>query len=307
MNSSSWDRLMKPEGREIQFDGHERMAPFDPGTSEYSPVNAWWLSELCRLVYTPDFKERGRIWHRHKTDREHWLGDRTPFAEAHSFHKTGSHAAIFRVEPEECEPFTVLCFRGTNKLRQWIMNLAALPARWERTGNAEKDGEKEASVHQGFKILFDRIWPQIEPCLAEMPQPVFYTGHSLGGAFASMAALVRRPSALYTFGSPRVGNRPFAEKLKDTVPAHYRIVNARDVVPLLPDDRDPDGPNHKFAPCGRTVHLDREPDGAKNIRETLRNLAKTIGKSSDPPDCIIDHLSISYSKKLREEALSSRI
>lgn len=299
MGSTSWDRLMQPEGFDVQFDGHEEMAPFDPDTAEFSPVNAWWLSELCRLVYTPDFKERDRVWNRHKPYREQWLGDRTPFVEVHSFHKTGSHAAIFVVDTEELDPFTILCFRGTSKLRQWIMNLTALPAKWEPTDDETDSTEAKSSVHQGFKILFDRVWPQIEPCLVDLPQPLFITGHSLGGAFAAMAAAARTPFAIYTFGAPRVGNRLFADRLSEKIPAHYRVVNARDIVPLLPDDGKTEDEEREFVSCGKTIHLGGDSDCPENARDALRELARSIGKSKDPPACVLDHLAISYSKKLR--------
>jgi len=298
---------MQPEGIDVQFDGHEQMAPFDPDATAYSPVNAWWLAELCRLVYTPDFKERDRVWNRHKLDRNDWLGNRTPFAEVHSFHKTGSHAAIFVVDTENADPYSILCFRGTSKLRQWIMNLTALPAQWE-PAEGEPDGEVPVvlpSVHHGFKILFDRVWPQIEPCLIDLPRPLFFTGHSLGGAFAAMAAISETPAALYTFGAPRVGNQPFSDKLRETVTHHYRIVNGEDIVPLLPDDGKTEADGPEFVPCGDTIHLGRRPDGSETARDALKLLAKSIGRTTDPPACVLDHLAIAYSKRLRSAVLEN--
>jgi hypothetical protein len=62
------------------------------------------------------------------------------------------------------------------------------------------------------------------------------TGHSLGGAMATLAS-VRLASegytvrAVYTFGSPRVGDRAFRRKYR--LP-NYRFVNDDDLVPHLP-------------------------------------------------------------------------
>ena len=87
-------------------------------------------------------------------------------------------------------------------------------------------------------------------------KPLCITGHSLGGAIASLAALFLsreglRVVAVYTFGSPRVGNAAFREQY-DRTPVvgpsadimdppgaflgdiSYRVIAAGDMVPLLP-------------------------------------------------------------------------
>ena len=115
-----------------------------------------------------------------------------------------------------------------------------------------------------------------------------------------MAAVAESPFALYTFGAPRVGNRPFAEGVERAAAAHYRVVNGEDIVPLLPDDGKSEGDSREFVPCGRTIHLGGGEDCPETARDALRALAKSIGKSADPPACVLDHLAISYSKKLRK-------
>ena len=65
---------------------------------------------------------------------------------------------------------------------------------------------------------------------------VFFTGHSLGGALAHVAAkyLSCDYRALITFGSPRVfGNRGVAF---DKVPWIERYVHGKDMVPTLPPE-----------------------------------------------------------------------
>ena len=64
--------------------------------------------------------------------------------------------------------------------------------------------------------------------------PIFYTGHSLGAAFATLAVARYPPRAVYTFGSPRVGNEAFAASLQ-VVPIH-RVVDNKDAVVLLPPE-----------------------------------------------------------------------
>ncbi|HSU67742.1 MAG TPA: lipase family protein, partial [Tepidisphaeraceae bacterium] len=81
------------------------------------------------------------------------------------------------------------------------------------------------------------LWPLISAKLPHTSSArVWVTGHSLGGAMATLAALRLATEGLdvrgvYTFGSPRVGNDEFYAKY--SVP-HYRLVNNNDVVPHVP-------------------------------------------------------------------------
>jgi predicted lipase len=64
---------------------------------------------------------------------------------------------------------------------------------------------------------------------------VYLTGHSLGGALATLAAFdvtkalkhCGRPTsvACYAFGSPRTGNHEFAREYTATVPDTWNIIN----------------------------------------------------------------------------------
>ena len=79
------------------------------------------------------------------------------------------------------------------------------------------------------------------PSPAITPLPLYFTGHSLGGALATVLAYLLTttdplltPPVLYTFGEPRVGNLAFARSLALALPSHYRVVHWRDVVPHLP-------------------------------------------------------------------------
>ena len=71
-----------------------------------------------------------------------------------------------------------------------------------------------------------------------------FTGHSLGGAIASVSLfdnmqenLLPRTSispVLITYGSPRIGNYAFANELMKLIPIVFRIVNKYDLVPNVP-------------------------------------------------------------------------
>ena len=72
-------------------------------------------------------------------------------------------------------------------------------------------------------------------------KPLFITGHSMGGALATIAAAdlktfsgtMNMKMILYTLGCPRVGNQAFADLMFDIFPSgtNYRIVHYDDAVP----------------------------------------------------------------------------
>jgi triacylglycerol lipase len=79
-------------------------------------------------------------------------------------------------------------------------------------------------------------------CLSrgQHPPSLWITGHSLGAALATLAvAKLRmeddRPvNGLYTYGSPRVGDRIFARNFNQEFVAAFRLVNNTDIVTRAP-------------------------------------------------------------------------
>ncbi len=66
---------------------------------------------------------------------------------------------------------------------------------------------------------------------------IYITGHSLGGAVATLLAAYLKDEKgldpiLYTYGSPRAGNEDFVRSYANIT--HYRHVNRNDPVPMLP-------------------------------------------------------------------------
>ncbi|KAK5978860.1 Triacylglycerol lipase, partial [Trichostrongylus colubriformis] len=71
---------------------------------------------------------------------------------------------------------------------------------------------------------------------------IVFTGHSLGGALATLAAARTAKQGLranekitvYTYGEPRVGDALFATNYDSMIKDSYRVVFRRDIVPHLP-------------------------------------------------------------------------
>lgn len=93
------------------------------------------------------------------------------------------------------------------------------------------DSLKEGKVHRGFQGEVDKLWAKITKKIKD--KEVYLTGHSLGAAMATIAAvrLGNQAKGLYTYGSPRVGNKRF---IKNITCSHNRVVNNNDVVAKIP-------------------------------------------------------------------------
>jgi triacylglycerol lipase len=98
--------------------------------------------------------------------------------------------------------------------------------------------ETVGRVHRGFKCEVDDLWPRLEQALVNNTRPLWFTGHSLGGAMAAICAgrcklsyIRSNPRALYTFGSPRIGTRRYVNHVHLEA---FRWVNNNDIVPRLP-------------------------------------------------------------------------
>eukprot|EP00189_Rhodosorus_marinus_P007918 CAMPEP_0184754556 /NCGR_PEP_ID=MMETSP0315-20130426/44684_1 /TAXON_ID=101924 /ORGANISM="Rhodosorus marinus, Strain UTEX LB 2760" /LENGTH=753 /DNA_ID=CAMNT_0027233981 /DNA_START=119 /DNA_END=2380 /DNA_ORIENTATION=+ len=100
-------------------------------------------------------------------------------------------------------------------------------------------------IHKGFGSAYatvrQQIWNEVYRLYEENPRPLFFTGHSLGGALATLCAIdcSRTISPddgcyVFTYGSPRVGNKQFKEEYDKEVPCTWRLVHAEDPVTKLP-------------------------------------------------------------------------
>ena len=135
----------------------------------------------------------------------------------------------------------IIAFRGTQTQIEWLRNLQATQQEYiDRT-----TGKSLGKVHQGYlRIVRHKLGSSLLTAVRQLNPtiPCYITGHSLGGAIATLAALeiaidipqIREQLQLYTYGSPRIGDRNFAQAHSKLIPNSYRIVNLSDSVPLVP-------------------------------------------------------------------------
>lgn len=145
------------------------------------------------------------------------------------------HSGILLTSKEN----NVLVFRGTQTQAEWLKNLNANQQQYINPA-----GEEIGEVHEGFFQLTNELTPSIAEAVEQLDPtiPFYITGHSLGGAVATLAALeiaqkvpqLKDQIQLYTYASPRVYSPTLAEIHSQLIPNSYRVANLGDTVPLVP-------------------------------------------------------------------------
>ncbi|WP_377479734.1 MAG: lipase family protein [Microcoleus anatoxicus] len=134
----------------------------------------------------------------------------------------------------------IIVFRGTQRTIEWILNINALYA----TNDRKVASPLYGAIHPGFSTIYSNISVQtLEAAKKLNPSvPCYISGHSLGAAIATLAAIdiavniprLQKQVQLYTYASPRVGDRVFAREHNRVVPNSYRVVNLADAITLVP-------------------------------------------------------------------------
>lgn len=203
---------------------------FDQTTTDYSLTHAYWMARACDLAYKSeseiDEQARARGF---DTVRHHETTFTPPFPlqDTQAFTVAGDH-------------MIVTAFRGTEpaRIRDWLTDSTTPP--WPGPG-------RTGYVHHGFAEALDSVFPAVRKAIAELRtdgQSLWFTGHSLGGALAMLAAarLHLEDSRLLadgvvTFGQPRTCDRLLAAAYnKGFAKRMYRFVNNNDIVPQLPPE-----------------------------------------------------------------------
>ncbi len=141
----------------------------------------------------------------------------------------------------ECDTHAILAFRGTKGIGDWIGNMNVIPTNEPSYG----------TVHKGFFDAFHDVSARLRATLPT-GKPIWLTGHSLGGALASIASAEFidqfEVHGIYTFGQPRLGDDEFEQTIKAAYGEEFfRFVNDDDIVTRIP-------PGYRHV--GLLVHFD---------------------------------------------------
>ncbi|ETT57723.1 lipase class 3 [Paenibacillus sp. FSL R7-277] len=129
----------------------------------------------------------------------------------------------------------IIAWRGSISTNDWLSNMNAAQKKFKYI-------QEPCMTHRGFTDIYASARDAILSVLGTLsPEKTLYvTGHSLGGALATLCALdVAANSAfttprLYTYGSPRVGDPDFANAFSRYVRSSYRYANLFDVTTYVP-------------------------------------------------------------------------
>jgi hypothetical protein len=206
--------------------------PFQPNATEYSAINAWWLADASFLVYgdaafIDDAIARSPLPDLGFREPE-WLGSRE------------NNRGMILASDEAL----VVVFRGTRLEVHSVLDVAELVLINQRDLLTDANllpspFAAGVQVHAGFLSAFRDVSDQLDTRAGKKApeQRLWLTGHSLGGALATLAAAHLGASVvqgLSTYGCPRVGDAAFASLLLRQ--SYDRFVHREDWVTTVPPE-----------------------------------------------------------------------
>ena len=168
-----------------------------------------------------------------------------------------------------------VAFRGTQSWTDVIHDLDYRVIPWD-------DERPDIRVHAGFRNKLRSIEEELLAITQEFEDQfdkIVVTGHSLGGALATLAspslgeAHPNKTLECITFGAPRVGNEIFVQWFHSYVDLSLRIVNDFDPVQSLPFEAYYHHVNHAIS-LSETGELSKVPDTpvGKRVWNALEDL-----------------------------------
>lgn len=163
---------------------------------------------------------------------------------------------VFGIIAKDVHGTLWIAFRGTDNIIEFIedalywQTTKSIP--WTHPWTNDEEQQK-ILVHAGFNLVYNKFKHDIfDTVSTDSFSNIIVTGYSLGGAVATLLGLdlklkFNKSVSVYTFASPMVGNKDFAELVDKTIPV-YRYINTCDIVHTLPNSVSPNfiNPNKPF-------------------------------------------------------------
>ena len=211
-NSSS-DALLHPAKNAVFF---------EEWTSEDTKNPGLLCAEMSRLAYASQDVVRRSLAQIEFSEVEHIGGEDAK-------NRLASQGTQGFLAHNPSFSLTVLAFRGTesDKFEDLLTDSKA----------RQKELPEHAGclVHTGFSDCFGCVSDRVSRLPAKRKGTLLITGHSLGAALATLAAIDLKPDALITFGSPLVGNEKLGSLFTGIKVRRY--VNCCDLVARVPPER----------------------------------------------------------------------
>lgn len=165
---------------------------------------------------------------------------------------TGTQCAILL---DNTQDIIYIVFRGSEERIDWSTNFdfnkttfqeqvikQEIIQQQDKVYPYQEESQSNAKMHQGFVNAYLSVRNQIHDYIQRhTASNLIVTGHSLGGALSTLCAVDMQycfgekfAISIYTFGSPKVGNKGFRNSFSRRVPNSYQFVYGMDMVPALP-------------------------------------------------------------------------
>lgn len=265
---------------------------FNSFATDYDAKDAYALALISQLVYKPFNESETQKAEVVKT-AQNWGYDDVYFFHNENEEINDSEALVL-VNAES----VVVAFRGSEKdSRDWGNN-----------AKFKKVKYLGGNVHRGFLKAFTDVWTieddetqvmmkdRVRQEMQNTPRSLWFTGHSLGGAMAILAAATwelqdssaGKVSGVYTYGQPRVGDQTFTNKFNPRLSSKtFRVINNNDVVSRIP--------NIGYKDVGQVKYFDEDGDlyDESDLNRFTKFLTRLEGRLKDlgspSSDGIKDH------------------
>lgn len=217
------------------------LAIVNPGADGLDAGNAYWMARLAQAAY------------QRRADADPYPNEAAILANLQAedpnfLSVSGVCDGISQAMLVEHRDYLTLVFRGTDQPVDWLTN-----------ANLRTRATEYGDFHHGFYLAATAIWEPLKSLLrdAQMRQnrPLFLTGHSLGGAMATVTAARLYSSAVpfvavYTFGQPMATAASSADRLRSAFGKRmFRFQMNHDLVTRVPP------PRVGFRHVGRKVYI----------------------------------------------------